>query len=594
MTEVLFDEGLAACSRKMRYKIRQAWHGQGVVVKLPPQEIQQDLNAQYQVWLQRHQLTPHVIADMKRAVESFAYAPIISIVMPVDNTDPIWLRKAIESVRTQIYPCWELCLVNDASTKPHVQALLDEYSTFDQRIKVKHLLRNEGIVGASSHGLGLVTGEFVGLLGHDDELVPEALFEVAKRLNEDPYVDFLYSDEDKLDPDGRRVEPFFKPDWSPDLLLSLNYIAHFSVSRKSLLAEIGGFRTGFDENQHYDLVLRFTEKTDKIAHIPKILYHCRMVAGSSTASADAKLYAHDAAKRVLDEALRRRGFDGWIDSILPQSYTVRYRLSGTPVVSIIIPSRDRWQLLRQCLHSVEEKTAYERYEIIVLDNDSSEPDTLQYLETIASKWHVYRCPGPFNFSALNNLGASQASGAYLLFLNNDTQVIRPDWLTAMLEQAQRPEVGAVGAKLLYPNGRIQHAGMVLGVCGVAGHAFKYAAGNAPMYFGLSDVVRNVSAVTGACLMLSKKRFDEVGGFDERLKVALNDVDLCLRLRQAGYLIVYTPLALLYHHESASRKRLHPVEDEELFWKLWGDVISQGDPYYSPNLTLTREDWSLRL
>ncbi|HEV8438460.1 MAG TPA: glycosyltransferase [Methylomirabilota bacterium] len=590
--EVLLDEGLWSFLRKTRYKIRLRWQGQEFLVKAPPQDTAPNLEVQYQLWVERHRLNPHDVASMKAAVEAFAYTPVISIVTPVYNTDEVWLRKAIESVRAQIYPHWELCLVNDGSTKPHVRAVLDEYVALEPRVWVKHLSRNHGIAGASGHGLGLATGEFVALLDHDDELPPEALFEVAKALNEEPDLDLIYTDEDKLDPDGRRVEPFFKPDWSPDLLLSMNYITHLSVFRRSLLGEIGGFRLGLDGSQDYDLLLRFTERARRIAHLPKILYHWRKAPGSAAASPAAKPFAYEAARQAIEDAVRRRGHDASVVSVLPGLYTVRYRLAVSPLVSIIIPTRDRWSLLQQCLRSIEEKTSYARYEIIVLDNDSTEPESLRGLNAIADRWRVFPFPGPFNFSALNNFGAAQARGEYFVFLNNDTQVIEPDWLSAMLEQAQRHDVGAVGARLHYPDGRIQHAGLVLGVGGIADHAFKGLPGNAFTYFALGDVARNVSAVTAACMMVPRRAFEEAKGFDERLQVALNDVDLCLRLRQLGYLIVYTPFALLYHHESGTRGRLHPPGDEELVWNQWGDLIRKGDPYYNPNLTLSRTDWSL--
>jgi GT2 family glycosyltransferase len=590
--EVVLDEGLWAFVTKTRYKLRLKWQGQDFLVKAPPKDAAPNLELQYQLWIARHRLTPQDVARMKAAVETFAYTPVISIVTPVYNTDEIWLRKAIESVRAQIYPHWELCLVNDGSTKPHVRAVLDEYVALEPRVWVKHLPRNHGIAGASEHGLALATGDFVALLDHDDELPPEALFEVAALLNEDSGLDLIYTDEDKLDPDGRRVEPFFKPDWSPDLLLSMNYITHLSVFRRSLLGEIGGFRLGLDGSQDYDLLLRFTERAGRIAHIAKILYHWRKLPGSAAASTAAKPFAYEAGRQAIEDAVRRRGYEADVENVRPGLYAVRYKLTGAPLVSIIIPTRDRWPLLQQCLRSIEEKTRYTRYEIIVLDNDSSEPETLKGLNTIADAWRVHPYPGPFNFSALNNFGAAQARGDYFVFLNNDTQVVEPDWLTAMLEQAQRPDVGAVGARLHYPDGRIQHAGLVLGVGGVADHAFRGLPGDAFTYFAFANVVRNVSAVTAACMMMSRRAFEEVQGFDERLKVALNDVDLCLRLRQRGYLIVYTPFALLYHHESGTRGRLHPPNDEELVWTVWGDLIRRGDPYYNPNLTLSRTDWSL--
>jgi glycosyltransferase involved in cell wall biosynthesis len=590
--EVLLDEGLAAFCRKTQYKIRLKWRGQKFLIKAPSHETL-DLEVQYQLWVERHRITPSDAGRMTAELKAFAYMPVISIVTPVYNTDEVPLRKAIESARAQIYPHWELCLVNDGSTKPHVRALLEEYVALEPRVWVKHLSRNHGIGAASSFGLDLATGDFVAFLDHDDELPPEALFEVAKRLNADPELDLIYTDEDKLDLDGRRVEPFFKPDWNPDLLLSMNYITHLSVYRRSLLREIGGVRLGFDGSQDYDLLLRFTERTRRIAHIPNVLYHWRKSAGSVAASSHAKPFAYEAGRQAIEEAVRRRGYEARVETLLPGQYGVRYKHSGVPLVSIIIPTRDRWPLLQQCLRSIEEKTTYGRYEIIVLDNDSTDPETLKGLNAIANTWRVYPYPGSFNFSALNNFGTAQARGEYFVFLNNDTQVVEPDWLTAMLEHARRPEVGAVGARLHYPDGRIQHAGLVLGVGGVADHAFKGLPGDGSTYFGLVNVVRNVSAVTAACMMVPRRAFEEVGGFDERLQVALNDVDLCLRLRARNYLIVWTPFALLYHHESGTRGGLHPPKDEELVWTVWGDLIRSGDPYYNPNLTLSRTDWSLR-
>ncbi len=591
--EVLLDEGLRAFFWKTTYKFRLKWRGQEFLIKVPPREVgSEPPEAQYQRWLERHRSTHQDVAKMKAAIEAFSYTPVISVVTPVYDTDEIWLRKAVESVRAQIYPHWELCLVNDGSTQPHVREILDQYVAAEPRVRVEHLPGNQGIAGASTHGFRLATGDFVALLDHDDELPPEALFEVVKRLNEDPNLDLIYTDEDKLELSGQRVEPTFKPDWSPDLLLSMNYITHLAVFRRSLLGEIGGFRLGFDGSQDYDLLLRFTERTQRIAHIPKVLYHWRKIRGSAAASPAAKPFAYEAGRRAIEEAVRRRGYEGVVKNTRPGQYTVRYRLRRTPLVSIIIPTRDRWTLLQECLRSIEEKTSYTHYEILVINNDSREPVTARGLEGVGRTWRVLDYPGPFNFSAINNLGAAHAKGDVLVFLNNDTQVIERDWLTAMLEQAQRPEVGAVGARLHYPDGRIQHAGVVLGVGGVADHAFKGQPGDAFTYFALGSVVRNCSAVTAACMMVPRRVFEEVKGFDERLAVALNDVDLCLRLRQRGYLIVYTPFALLYHHESGTRGKLFPPKEEELVWTLWGDVIRRGDPYYNPNLTLSRTDWSL--
>jgi GT2 family glycosyltransferase len=571
--------------------------GQGLGVRPPTPGSQQaahDLNEQYAVWRERHRLTDADLGKLGQAVQEFAYRPLVSIVTPVYETDEILLRKAIDSVRAQVYSRWELCLVNDGSRKPHVRAVLDECAAGDTRIRVSHLTHHEGIAEASARALAMTTGEFVGLLNHDDEVTPDALYEVVSLLNQHRELDLIYSDEDRIDSEGRRSEPRFKPEWSPDLLFSENYIAHFAVLRRGPLLDSGGFRPGFNGSRDYDLLLRVTERTDKIGHVPKILYHWRKNDGSAAKSESTKLYADKAAQRAVEDALERRGLAARVEGLAPGRYRIRYALHGTPMVSIIIPTRDRWDLLRQCIESIETTTDHPRYEIIVLDNDSVERGTLEYLETVGRKHRVLRSPGPFNFATINNLGAEHAIGDHLLFLNNDVRVAGPDWLGAMLEHSQRPEVGAVGAKLLYPDGRTQHAGLVLGVGAPAIHAFRRQASDEPGDHGLRDVVRDCSAVTGACIMVRRRLFEEIGRFDTRFRVAYGDLDLCLRLRARGHLVVYTPFAVLYHYESATRGHLHPWEDEALCWKLWGDVIRRGDPYYNPNLTRVREDWSLDL
>jgi GT2 family glycosyltransferase len=425
-------------------------------------------------------------------------------------------------------------------------------------------------------------------------LSPDALFEVVKLLQEQKDLDFLFSDEDKISPAGQLVEPFFKPGWNPDLILSMNYIAHFSVFRRTLMVEAGGFRKGFDGSQDYDLVLRVAERTTRIAHIPKILYHWRKIPGSTASFNLAKPYADDKAKKALEEAVQRRQDAAEVETLWLGRYRVRFAIEGEPLVSIIIPFRDKVHLLKQCLESITERTSYRNYEVVLIDNNSTETETHRYLGGLPERCRLIRYPHPFNFSAINNFAIGHAKGAYLLFLNNDTQVIEPRWIEAMLEHGQRKDVGAVGAKLLYPDGRIQHAGVVVGVGGIAGHAFKYEQEGSMGYFDLVQTVRNCSAVTAACLLMSKEKFEMVGGFDERLKVAFNDVDLCLRLLAKGYRVVYTPFSVLYHHESASRGWLHPPDDEQLMWDRWAELIQSGDPYYNPNLTKTHENWSLRL
>jgi glycosyltransferase involved in cell wall biosynthesis len=521
------------------------------------------------------------------------YQPKISIVMPVYNTEETWLRQAIESVRKQIYPNWELCICDDGSTVRHVSKVIAEYSRQDERIRVLRSPQNRGISAASNGALSLATGEFIGFLDHDDELTLDALCEVVKLFNEQPDLDFIYTDEDKLTVDGRRVEPFFKPDWSPDLLLSMNYITHFAVVRRSVVQAIGGLTEGLDGSQDHDLFLRLSEKTQRIGHVAKPLYSWRKIPGSAASDIQAKPYAHVAGRHALQEHLNRRGIAGEVvDGLTPFRYRVRYQIAGQPLVSIIIPIRDRVELLKRCLESIEEKTTYRHFEIIIVDNQSEESETLAYLARLP--YTVVPMPGPFNYSQLNNVGAAHTRGEFLLFLNNDIEIISGEWLEALLEHAQRKEVGAVGAKLLYPNRTIQHAGVVLGHGGVAGHAFWYLPEDFTGYFDFPQIIRNCSAVTAACMMMRKSVFAEVEGFDENIKVAFNDIDLCLRVREKGYVIIYTPYAVLYHLESATRKSLHPVADEEYVRRRWGRVIDAGDPYYSPHLSLKSFDFSLRV
>lgn len=593
ITEVLLDGGPGAVYRRIRHRLHVGHHMLDILPRAPGTGIP-NLDAQFKVWLQLHDLKPADTERIREELRIFTYTPLFSLIMPVYDTEAVWLREAIESVQAQLYQNWEMCVVNDASTKNYIAPILNTYAGSDPRIRVKHLSENRGIAGASSEALAMATGDFIGLLDHDDALTPDALWEVASRLNQSPELDLVYSDEDKLTADGVRVEPFFKPDWSPDLLLSMNYITHFAVFRRSLLETVGGFRMGYEGAQDHDVLLRVTEKTDRIAHVPKILYHWRMADASSASSASAKPFASESGRRAVEDALKRRGYEASAEILAPGRYRARYKIHKSPLVSIIIPTKDQARLLQRCVAGIEEKTRYHPYEIVIIDNNSIDPETIRYLDALSDKHRVLRYPHPFNFSAINNFAADQAKGECLLFLNDDTQVIDGDWLTAMVEHVQRPEVGAVGAKLLYPDNTIQHAGVTLGICGGAGHAFKNLPNNRTAYFGLADLTRNTSAVTAACMIIPRNVFDEVGGFDEELTVVYNDVDLCLRIREQGYLVVYTPFAVLYHFESASRGRLRPSREEELFCRRWSETIRAGDPYYNPHLTLTREDWSLRL
>jgi len=565
----------------------------------------------YQKWMKKNEPDPEGLHLLEKSDRNFSFRPRISIITPVWNTDETWLRCALDSVIAQTYDNWELCIVDGGSTDPGISPLLLKYAEQDPRIKVKILTENRGIAGNSNEALAQVTGEYVGFLDHDDELAPFALNEIVALLNRNRDLEFIYSDEDKLDHKGKRITPFFKPDWSPDLFLSQNYICHFTVIRKALVDSAGGFRPGYEGSQDYDLFIRCTEKIQpaSIAHIPKILYHWRIIPGSAADRVEVKPYAVPSAKKALADALARRGETGEVtDGIFPGSFRIRYAIPGEPRVSIIIPTKDHVDLLERCIRSILDKTEYRNYEIVIVDNQSTGEDTHRYYSSLENEPRVrmLHYDNPFNFSAINNYAVSKADSPFILFLNNDTEVISGEWLSALLEHAQRKPVGAVGAKLLYPDNTIQHAGVILGITGtpgqngVAGHAFK----NKPDYYGgqflRSLVIGNYSAVTGACLMMRKEVFEAVGGFDENIAIAFNDVDLCIRIRNAGFWIVYTPYSRLYHHESVSRGYENTPEKQNRFRqevenirKKWGTVIDNGDPFYNPNLTLEREDLSIK-
>ncbi|MEG4515227.1 MULTISPECIES: tetratricopeptide repeat protein [unclassified Microcoleus] len=547
-------------------------------------------------------------ADLRQIAETVKllnYKPLISVIVPVYNTPENFLREAIDSVRNQVYPYWELCIADDASTAPHVKKILSEYADKDGRIKVVYRTENGHISRASNSALEVAEGEFVSLLDHDDLLTPDALYEVALMLNSHPEADMIYSDEDKLTADEKLMGPYFKPDWCPDSFLSRMYTCHLGTYRRSIIEEIEGFRAGFEGAQDYDLVLRFTEKTNKIYHIPKVLYHWRMHSGSTASSSEAKPYAYEASMKTLQEAIERRGEPGKVEGVPDYlgHYIVRYKIADYKLVSIIIPTRNLGHILDKCLESIFTKSLYPNYEVIVIDNGSTELETVQVIAKWTAKepdrFRCYPFDIPFNFSKINNYGVSKAQGDYLLFLNNDTEVITPDWLEAMVEQAQRSSIGAVGVKLLYADNTIQHVGVVLGVGGVAGHIYLGFPANFPGYFSNVVGMNNLSAVTGACLMCRREVFESVGGFDEELAVAYNDVDLCLKMVEQGYKNIYVPHVSLYHHESKSRgyedtaeKKERLQKEADILGKRWQKYI-ENDPCYSPHLTRERQDFSIR-
>jgi GT2 family glycosyltransferase len=540
----------------------------------------------------------------KNKVKAFQYTPKISIIVPIYNTHKKLLRLSIESVVNQIYENWELCIADGASTKSYIKEILKKYSEQDSRIKVKFLSENKGIIGNSNEAISLATGEFLGFLDHDDELEPSALYEIIKLLNKNQDIDFIYSDEDKISLKGKRFAPHFKPNWSPDTLRSYNYITHFAVIRKKVIEDVGFFREGYEGAQDYDLFLRVVEKTQKIAHIPKVLYHWRAYESSVAGNPKVKMYAYESGKNALKEHIQRVGLNGEVhNGIFLGSYRIRYTICEFPQVSIIIPNRDKVNILKRCINSILDKSSYRNYVIFIIDNQSKDEETFKYYHELKDepKIKVLKYNKPFNFSAINNFAVSKVNSEYLIFLNNDTEIISPEWIQAMLEFAQRRDVGAVGALLYYPNNTIQHAGVIVGIGGFAGHPHRHFHKDSLGYMGRAKVCQNMSAVTGACLMTKKQVFKEVGGFDENYSHALNDIDFCLKIRERGYLIVYTPYAELYHYESLSRGYEDTKEKQKrfkkeiiYFQKKWKDILDNGDPYYNPNLTLNREDFSIRI
>jgi O-antigen biosynthesis protein len=549
----------------------------------------------YSVFLRREKVElQQIIKSSDREIANFAYLPIFSLIMPVYNVDEKWLRLAIESVRNQIYPHWELCIADDASPSPHIKTVLTEYSNLDARIKIVFRENNGNISATSNSALALATGDFIALLDHDDELAPHALFENAKLINRFSDADFIYSDEDKIDIAGNRFEPFFKPDWSPDYFHGCMYVGHLGVYRKSLVQELGGFRSGYDGSQDYDLALRATEKSHNIFHIPKILYHWRTLINSAAFTIDAKSWAFVAAEKALDDMLVNSKHPGKTEPLTNflGCYRLRRQIAGEPLVSILIPSAGKVIntqqgsicLLENCLKNLKTNCSYRNFEIIIIDGyDIGEA----YLTPILSDKDVrlVRCREPFNFSQRINLAASAAKGEFLLLLNDDIEAINPDWLSSMLELSQLPEIGAVGAKLFYPNGKLQHVGVAFPQ-GLPGHVFHGYDGSHEGYFNSNLINRNYLAVTGACLMIRKEVFDRVGGMDEALPLNFNDIDFCLKLHRAGYRNVFTPFAQLIHYESATRKKSVDAYEIEYLLQKWSGYLQDlgHDPYYNPNFS----------
>ena len=574
--------------------------------KAQPDKLGQT-NEDYALWVEQNKLSEEDIARIKSEIEQMPLKPVFSIVVPVYNIDEEFMMLAVDSVRNQLYPYWELCLVDDASPKNHIRPMLKRLTVMDERIVVKLNKNNQGIAGASNDGVKLTSGDFVGLLDHDDELTIDALYENAKVINDNPNVGFIYSDEDKMTMDERRVDPFFKPDYSPDLLDSQNYICHFSVMSQSVLQKIDGFRLGYDGSQDHDIIIRAIQNSDQVVHIPKVLYHWRKVPGSTAEVYDAKSYAWEAGRKAVESRLQQNGEEGEVVlGPLQGTFQVKRYVVGNPKISIIIPFKDKPELLETCVNSILQRAeAYPNFEIVGVSNNSEEEETYalmsQYSEQNPNIKFI-ELNESFNFSKLCNFGVSQSSGEYVLLLNNDIEIISDDWLERLLEHAQRKEIGAVGGKLYFPDGRIQHAGVVIGMHGAAGHSHLFFSANDIGYYGSLMVTRNVSAVTGAMLMVSREKYDEVEGLDENnLAVAYNDVDLCLKLLDQGYRNIFTPFCQATHYESASRgyeddpiKQMRFEKERNFFLGKWQDFLQQGDPSFNPNFDLSRHDFSIKL
>jgi GT2 family glycosyltransferase len=530
--------------------------------------------------------------------------PRFSIIMPVHDPQIRDFQRAIASVRDQVWPHVELCVVDDGSADPEVCGFLQELEK-ESGVRFLRSVRNAageslGIAGATNAALELATGDFAVFLDHDDELSPDALSRIAEALRTDPKADFVYSDHDVIDEEGRRLQTAFKPDWSPELLLSYMYVGHMKVARLEIAKALGGFREGFAGAADYDFMLRFSEQTDRIVHVPEVLYHWRAAVDSMARRSDTKTEAFESGRRAVEEALERRGLEAdaewpaWAQRARLGIYRVRHHaLERSPKISILIPTRDRLDLLRDCIRSIEERTDYENWEILILDNESCEPETLEYFDSIPHR--VVPVAGEFNFSRIVNQGVEECEGEYVVLLNNDTLIVSRGWLGELLGAARVPGVGAVGAKLLYPDGRIQHAGVTLGIHGLTAHAFDgYPDRFAPLEYGyFAHVSRNVSAVTAACLIVSRDLYREIGGFDEpELGVAWNDTDFCLRLGAAGHRIVMNPYAELIHVGSASRGDAKNDREVGVMFDRWGESIER-DPFYNPNLSRLETDFRLR-
>lgn len=584
--------GVRSLSRKLKEKLLYFLQNENISYFNP---------TNYKSWILNNE--PSSDELIKQSQEKFSINPKISIVVPTFNTPQMFLEQMVDSVLNQTYSNWELCIA-DGSENDSVKNYIEKISQKESRIKFVSLENNLGIAGNTNMGIDLATGDFIALLDHDDTLSAFAIYEVVKSINENPKVEMLYSDEDKLTYNGkRRINPHFKPDWSPDTILGYNYVTHLLVIKTDLLHKVGKIRSGFEGSQDHDLVLRVSEQAKQIVHIPKILYHWREHQNSTSSNVESKSYVTFSTQKAVSQALERRGIEGRVfGGPFFASARVVYHLKNKPLISIIIPTKDHVETLRTCINSIINRTTYTNYEIIITDTQSKEQKTLDYYKELKkdSRIKILNWNKAFNFSAVNNFAVKHAKGEYFLFLNNDTEILTAEWIESMLEFCQRDDVGAVGAKLFYPDYTIQHGGVILGIGGVAGHSHKSFSRNCHGYHGRLSIPNNYSAVTAACVMVSRKVFQLVNEFDENYALAFNDVDLCLKIREKGLLIVWTPYAQLLHYESKTRgyedtpeKQLRFKGEIDRFYSRWQKILDQGDPYYNPNLTLKEENFSIK-
>lgn len=555
----------------------------------------------YEAWLARHKVDKRTLRRQKHS--AFAQKPLISIVIPLYCTPLPYLKELLESVRRQSYENWQLCLA-DGSPDDKAKEFIEKHYGREKRIVYRKLEENGGISVNTNEAVALAAGEYLMLCDHDDTLEPDALYEIVKAIN-DTGADVLYTDEDKVSMDGRHYfDPNFKPDFNLFRLRENNYICHIFVVKKSLTDETGLLRSEFDGAQDFDFILRCCEKAQKITHIPKVLYHWRCHMDSTAADPSSKAYAYEAGRKAVREHYQRLGIDAKVEMTeRPGWYRSHVKVQGNPLISVIIPNKDHTDDLELCLFSMTRKSTYRNYEILIVENNSEKEETFEYYRKLPDRYpkaRVLTWEKEFNYSAINNFTAKEAKGEYLLFLNNDVEILTPDWMEEMLQNCQQENVAAVGAKLYYPDDTIQHAGVVLGLGGIAGHIMCRASKEDPGYFGRMISVQEISAVTAACMMVKKSDFDAVGGLDETFQVAFNDIDLCMKFSAAGKKIIFTPYAELYHYESKSRgledtpeKQFRFDKEVKRFQEKWAQQLEMGDPYYSPNLSVTEGDCSLR-